>query len=435
MRKLVFSLIATACLNLISCGKHNDEPATPIEEVAEGASDFIDELPSATGFNTSSVILPNGLSVEAYLSEVDPTYLKKYGFTGSPRTAGTRGTTGTGTDIYKDLGPQDARNALIAQVTATALNLTDDSKHQPVNPITGDKQNGLAYSYGSKDPTLFQAPPSPLSKCGAKIYGVDCSGFVEAAFKSAGVNLTGNALEQSQKGNILTSIQAAIPAFEKAKVDDKGQLPKSEFLTGDIIYWDVLPKPDKQGHIIGADKDATHIGIVVLQRNGTLGVAQSNGRIGTDADECTGNQKANRGPRIVPLDNIYFFNSQFSHYKILRINADLAGKWRYNMRCDFATADVLQLVLDFPKTTDNKIHIVTTATDYDGSRLDCTFDFTYNEPAKMLEGTASITDDGKDLRVDTFSFPLLRDNAGYVSTTRQVVNNGCAVKVSLTSLK
>src|SRR5690606_4897471 len=94
----------------------------------------------------------------------------------------------TETEAYNDLGPQDARNLMIARLTVVALNLTDRSKHQYPDEGKGKPaQNGLAYSWGGKDHLKRQVPPGEGTVCQEAVYGLDCSGFIYQLFAQAGV--------------------------------------------------------------------------------------------------------------------------------------------------------------------------------------------------------------------------------------------------------
>jgi hypothetical protein len=383
-------------MSIYSCkkdkiGNENSDP----EALSATEVEILDNLPEATGFNSTSVVLPNGEILDSYLQEIDLLFYNQW--------------MKTTADPYDNLGPQDARNLLIARVSAVALNLTDRSKHQKPDEGTGKPaQNGLAYSWGSKNHTIRQAPPGGGTVCTDKIYGLDCSGFIYQLFTNAGVSLLSSPANQQRQPNVLQSaIKSSIPALNKVKVEDLGKIPTSKFETGDIIYW------TNSGGV------ATHIGIVLKDVGGNLAVFQSNGSPGNSADDCSKNMGLTRGARRLQLNDPYWFG-QGKSYGITRINAEISGKWDFTLKCSGATFDFITYDLDFPTNTNQSFQINKTSVyPSDNATYNVSFNFNYDKTTNILSCDFLTTspDFPSFYRNDYFSQKLTRDEIGFFGVT------------------
>ena len=410
MRKPLALVAFALFFTINACKKDaNDEPNVSIsdpEALSAEELQTLDNIPEATDFNASTVILPNGEILADYLDEVDRPFGEKW--------------MTTETDAYNNLGPQDARNLMIARLAVVALNLTNRSKHQ-FEAEGDDKpaQNGLAYSWGSKDHTKRQVPPGEGATCKEAIYGLDASGFIFQLFAEAGVPIVkGPADKQRQPDALQQALKSAISSLDKVKVEDLGAIPAKNFEAGDIIYWS------------NDNGVATHIGLVLKNKDGKLAVFQSHGAASGDAEECAKNLSEKRGVRSLLLDDPYWFG-QGKPYAITRINAEISGNWNLFLRCQGASTDAITLTLEFPTLDDADFEVTGTGIDYDGKDLDVTAEMHYDNTTNVLSGTTYIMSPNAShfYRYDSFSVKLTRDNTSYFNMELgENVDAGCAAQ-------
>ncbi|MCB9291727.1 MAG: C40 family peptidase [Lewinellaceae bacterium] len=406
MRRSIIWLTLAMLALVYSCQKEEVSYENPDPEaLSPDEVEILDNLPVATGFTSTSVVMPNGETLDDYLREIDALFYDQWLRGGDP---------------FENLGPQDARNLLIARISAVALNLTDRSKHQKPDEGPGKPaQDGIAYSWGSKNHAIRQVPPGGGTQCTHAIYGLDCSGFIYQLFTNAGVSLLpGPANSQRQPSVLQSAISSSISALDKVKVEDLGAIPTSKFETGDIIYW------------TNNNDYATHIGIILKDTNGKLAVFQSNGSSGNSTEDCLKNLGPTRGARRLQLDDPYWFGSGKS-YGITRINADISGNWSLFLRCAGATTDAITLQLDFPTTDANSFEISGTGLDYDATPFDCSGELQYDNTTNVLSGTFFITKPSAPdfYRYDSFSAKLNRDETDYFPLTLgDNFDAGCAVE-------
>ncbi len=415
MKKIIISLLfATIIFSNNSCKK--DKGGEDISGPSQEQGDYltpeelaiVDSIPRATNFTPSNIILPNGETVENFMKLVDSGFYNAWNRSQS---------------IFDNLGPQDARNALICRLTMVARKLTNRSLFQyPDEGTNKPAQNGLAYSWGGKDHTVRQAPVGAGTICTEEIHGLDCSGFIYQLFANSGVTIPkGRANDQRQTKTIKNAIIQSIPSLNKVKVDDLGRLDISKFESGDIIYW------TKNG-------DAFHIGLVLKRTDGSLAVFMSAGTVGVINSECLSNRDLKHGPVTVELTNPYWFGSK-KPYGVVRINADISGNWDFHLKCQGATADALVHNLKFPTDSSHAFHLVKNFTDYDGSPNTTDFYFTYDNTTNILSCSFNMVDgwiSGFE-RQDHFSVKLNRDSTGYFNCSNDFINNGtgCGLAVSL----
>jgi len=413
MKKNLIGITIVMLVSVYSCQKEEiDKDITDPEALSESEVAILDNLPEATGFIPSRVVLPNGEILEDYLLEIDSQFYNTW----------------LRTDPYENLGPQDAKNFLIAQLSAIAINLTDRSRHQIPDEGEGKPaQNGLAYSWGAKKYTVRQAPPGAGTVCTDKVYGLDCSGFIHQIFAYSGVSLTSGPANSQRKASVLESaIKSSIPALNKVKVEELGAIPIAKFENGDIIYW-----------TNNADY-ATHIGIILEDIEGNLAVFQSNGSTGNNADDCLKNQGLSRGPRILQLNDPYWFGGNKT-YGITRINAEISGDWEFKFKCTGNNPDFITHNLEFPTTENSNFSITKVYTDTDGSTDQTIFSFEYDKTTNYLTCnfiTTTTSIPGYE-RKDYFSVKLERDLINYFPSQQVYVQNGsgCILEVRLRNLE
>lgn len=411
MKKSIIWITFAMLMSIFSCKKDKIENKNSNPEALSAAEvEILDNLPEATGFSSTSVVLPDGEILDSYLQEIDTLFYNQW----KRITA----------DPYDNLGPQGARNLLIARISDVALNLTDRSKHQKPDEGAGKPaQNGLAYSWGSKSYTVRQTPPGGGTVCTEKIYGLDCSGFIYQLFTNAGVSLlSGPANSQRQPNVLQNAIKSSIPALNKVKVEDLGKISTSKFETGDIIYW------------TNSSGVATHIGIVLKDVGGNLAVFQSNGSPGNSADDCSKNMGETRGARRLQLNDPYWFG-QGKAYGITRINADISGKWDLFLKCSNEPNDIAKINLDFPTDKNTSFSINKDWIDYDGDALRTLFEFSYDNSTNILSCIFTTTTQVQSsfIRKDSFTIKLEKDETGNISCTNlQMTPTGfCDLQVRL----
>lgn len=422
--KFIFALALFFFIN--SCKKQNpDAGLNDPEALSKEEVQFLDDKRSMVDVHLREIILPNGMNVYDFLAEVDPGFLAKW--SALPLNWVNDRQLRFSGNSYDNLGPQDSRNLLVAQMTVVARSLVNRNNFKyPSEGENAPSQNGLVYSWGSKDHTVRKAPPGQGTACKEKVYGLDCSGFIYQVFKHSGVSLLSGPANSQRNPEILqNAIKSSIPQLKKIKVEDLGVLNVSNFEDGDIIYW------TNSGGI------ATHIGIVLKKSDGSLGVFQSNGSVGEDAADCSKNLGSTRGARILELGDPYWFGPN-KKYGITRINAEVSGKWRLFLRCQGYDSDAIVLDLNFKTTDSNSFEVKGEGTDYDGDHLICTGKVSYNKASNELSGTLLITIAGDPVfyRNDSFTVKLARDETPYFSLTLgNNVDAGCPAEGRLINIE
>lgn len=134
------------------------------------------------------------------------------------------------------------------------------------------QHNGLAYSYGAKDPTQSTKPAA--SGCAEPVQGLDCSGLVSLCARAASVIFDVN------------NTNATMLSDPKAwKLPPDWQLTMMVVNDGTHEMGDIIAWPGK------------HVGMAAGP--GGAVVAQSNGYVGPD--RCAENRDDKHGPRAVAL--------------------------------------------------------------------------------------------------------------------------------------
>lgn len=411
-KELISLLLLSTGLLLYTCTKDDSvkDSAEDIkhEILTDSQVEFWDNQESLE-LGSDEIMLPNGLSLEEYLIEMDPDFYNEW----DKKSIST-------TD---ELGPQDSKNLLIARLTMMSVFFTTRSNFVYEGTDMGDPpQNGLAYALGSRNYTERMKPR--YGKCSEEVYGLDCSGLIWNMFLGAGVDIgiTTRAEHQRQPDRLQTAIKKAFPELKKIKVEDLGKIETSEVESGDIIYW------------IDDEGEACHIGMMLKTSTGTLALAQSNG---SGYIKCEDNYGPRRGPRFMNLNAAIQppplgFDD---NYSVVRINAEISGKWDVVIRCQNETYDFLTVSLDFPTTNSTSFNISKEAV-YQGDNIhyNLEFLFEYDNVTNILScnfGTSAAAFPNF-YRWDSFSVKLERDNTGYFPVTLgQNENAGCLYDVKL----
>ncbi|MFN8309308.1 MAG: NlpC/P60 family protein [Chitinophagales bacterium] len=406
-----FTAIVLVCAILFSgCRKDVVQEASYVEYLNAEELENLDKSQTVTNLTADHILLPNGQSAEAFLSNMDSAYYSEW-----HKTGGT---------LYDKVGPTNSKNILIGRICNAAyyycnrsrFNFPDEGEGKPA-------QNGLAYVYGSRD--IDQRRVGYTSRCRESLYGVDCSGFVDLICRTAGFHI-GNlkATDEIIPSNIESAIHRDIPELRKCKVEALGQIPSSEMQSGDFVAW-----------IHPGSKTYHHIGMVVRDDQGNLFVSMSSG----DPNySCSQNKALSRGPVIKNIDDKYWFRNSNENYTVCRINADLSGNWDFHFRCSGNTSDFIVHHLTFPTAYSSDFVLRNDFTDTDGSPNRAVFNFNYNRETNVLS-CVCITTDGwlPDFeRRDEFSIVLTDDNIEYFDMANRYIHNGqgCITAVSLRNL-
>jgi uncharacterized protein (TIGR02145 family) len=274
---LIFSL-SWACKK-----EHPSSTLAPTSDVlTEMQLTLLESLPD-TFVQLEDMILENGVDVRSYLESNDPDFLISF----------PSGRIGETTESH--LSRQEQKLLLMARVSTVGNYLVWDENHQH-DSIAPDSpaQNGLAYSFGSRDHSIRQVPS--FGDCrDKKIFGLDCSGMLYTMLSISELtgieppaNFTVATTRDTGKWN--RALRNSI--YDSLKVIDKGQLPLSDIRFGDIIYW------------------TSHVGWSI----GNC-IYQSYGRGGLPG--CRNNLQADKGPRMLPLNQDWM--NEFGAYRVYRI--------------------------------------------------------------------------------------------------------------------
>jgi len=413
MKKIYFILMLCLFGVLVNSCKKEDEKK-PIELSEEALTSTQADFwynQETVDMSLFDIILPNGMYMSDFLYQMDPNFYFLWGgYKSSYSNA--------------NLGPQDAKNLLIAKLNLISWYLTNRNNFQyPEENSKRPAQNGLAYVWNSKDHSVRYNPSNAGSKCDQELFGLDCSGLVYQLFKNSGVIIpVGRARDQIIPATIEKAIKKAYPEMSKIVVEDLGKISPDLFESGDIIYWK------------NSDGVPFHIGMVVLKWDGTLAIVQSNG----GPDDCARNITIKCGPRFVNSEKAVLPTNQYGfgdNYGIVRINAKISGSWTFKLRCENQSYDLLSIDLNFPVDTDNDFFISKTAIDYDGSAIKLDFYFSYSKVSNILSCSYICID--YDIpgfeRKDHFSVKLERDDTDYITAINDYIINGtgCTNQVRL----
>lgn len=392
MTTRIYFLYVAALFFLFSC-KKGGKPEEPQEDIEKYTAEQVQMLDNATAvkLTLNDIVLPNDEIAGKFLPDFDTAFFNHW----SREMEG-----------IEDLGPLDAKNALLKQITAVALNLTDRSRH----PYAG--QNGIAYSYGAKDYKVKQKPPSSL--CQEPVNGLDCSGFLWQVFSNVGIKNfpDGPANQQRKAETIQHALETSFPKLKKVKVEDLGRLETGKFMSGDIVYF------SNNGAVF-------HIGIVAKDRSGNLILFNSSGSQGASPAECEKNKSLSRGPRSVKLDNTYWFGQKMQ-YAVVRFNFEISGKWDMHFRCQNTSTDAFVLHLNFPPSERKEFTLDQDYTDYDGSLNHAKIHLKYDNTTNVLSSDMINTDGSLPgfERKDSFTLKLKRDDSGYLPAQLVYLNGG-----------
>ncbi|MBN1790624.1 MAG: C40 family peptidase [Bacteroidales bacterium] len=294
--RFLLILLTSIGLMLNTCSKDDElsfEEGLQEEFLSEEVLAFCDDL-ERVEITTDEILLPNGMSGKEFLELMDV----EIDIGLHPKSTSEK-------SVPEQL---NLKNSLLLKMATVASFLTTDDNF--IYREEGDfkpAQHGLAYSYGQREYKFRKVPP--FGACMEEVYGLDCSGFIHQLFKQAGVTegLDGTAQDIRQTSRLLKYIKKAYPDLTKLKVVDRGQIPLSEFCSGDIIYW------------LKPDGGTRHIGMIVKNTANELIITQSNG---SRSDNYEANFGATRGPCNWKLTDAIHPNGLGTNYGIVRISIE-----------------------------------------------------------------------------------------------------------------
>jgi hypothetical protein len=363
----------------------------PDGAMTEAEAERADQTPTVP-LDLRQIVLPNGLNAWSYaLSR---------GFANAGDLPG---------DVSPDTdppvaGPQQRRNDLIDKMLVEAKDLMDRTAWQFKDQNGMPTQNGLAYIYGGRDPSVLT---NSSQTCNQPLHGLDCSGMFDLLAQHAGLQISGTAADDSE---VSTWDSALPPAWG---VVAKPITEQDDVQTGDIIAWPVHG----------------HIGIVLTGGDEPI-VAQSNGRKNPSAGQCTSNRDTRHGPRTVPLDEMLGWFPGETPVQ-LRLTATLLGTWAFHLRCADQGADAAVYNLTISTLDNGQFTAMGSGTDYNGTPLSLSMNGTFNQITNTLTATESLVG---DKRVDSLTEVLALDDTGYFPLKKVVDNGGCAAQGRLVRL-
>lgn len=285
-----FSLIIlfTGIFILNFCKKDSDSSKNQAEEdiaLTDEQAAFLDTVRD-TIIKPENIIMSNGQDVRSFLETYDP------GFLNEPKEKGVR--------TKSSLTPRLQKETFLARMFISGELLVDRSLHTfPADGADNPAQNGLAYSWGSKDYNIRQVPPGSTNECTSlKIYGLDCTGMIWAMTTESHLPPVEPKynffVERISDATKWTNAFKASDDFKDLKMEDKGQIAEGDMKNGDIIFW------------------RSHIGVYlygfVYQSNGT---PRSPG--------CNNNLSASRGPRMISVSEVLGYG--LGSYKVFRVTS------------------------------------------------------------------------------------------------------------------
>ncbi len=291
--KLPYFLRFTLFLCLLSvsfqrCKKDNAEEVTPEEQINPLGLDLVDPefearmaLAPDTVISLSDVILDNGISIQDYLDQFDPTF--QAGLSTGRLAAPT---------LDRDFEEDQQFNLFISRMAAIGNFIVERTNFiYPAGAADEPAQNGLAYSYGSKNHTVRVSPTTDACVGFYKIFGLDCSGLIYQLSTRAGLPEVTPPLSFGCI-NIMDVAKWNV-AFENSQFDklfmkNMGALPLNARKTGDIVFY------------LNADGKPFHVGWVLYNSNtGKNSIFQSNG-YNIPIGECVPN--LSKGPALRSVD-------------------------------------------------------------------------------------------------------------------------------------
>ncbi|MDR3013352.1 MAG: C40 family peptidase [Chitinispirillales bacterium] len=376
-------------MSLLTCSENEHSGAgggsthALVEYMPDDLFDWFESLPDAN-ITLEDVILPNGMRASVFL-EWYQNRLSKIT---------------VDDDDYQE-SDVNIKDNILGLMSDKGLFLTERSNF--IYPDEGENkpaQRGLAYVWGGKQINVRNTGTTAGSSCTDSLYGLDCSGLIHQLFRHAGINLVTGRADDQRRVRVLSAALTARYPDARLIVEDLGQIPVDEFVSGDIIYWRMENATD-----------AHHIGMVLnTGGDGTVIVHSRGGR-----NRCEFN-RTDGGPeqKYLVRDGVPVA-SRGQTYGIVRIN--VADAWTLRLRCEGRNYDMLSTTISIPPYTDFEEYIFILAADYGGGPLELMFRLRRNSAEQTLDLRLYSLNAG---RVDAALFHLDSDDTGYVDMDRVV---------------
>jgi hypothetical protein len=338
---LLFVLLLTNCKK----GSVQTKSALLAQYDTLSATDdsILTALPDTT-LPLSSIILDDGENVFSFLQANDPSFLQTYQSETIPNSVINRSgfktvDGGSGSIVLGSVDPLAQRRLFFSRMTAVGNYL----KYRPnwqmpagatsAAGITSPAQNGLAYSYGSRD-LVRQIPPSGHCKS-LSIYGLDCSGMIyqmtTSSFLSPVVSHDSWCVRNIfdiDLWNTAFKNTADYDSLIMVDMGDQSDVPFNQIQFGDMVFW--------------VSDTSAHMGFCIggwLYESGGTG----------DYPACTNNLNPNKGPKCIPLSGALQINS--GQYEIFRVIATSSSNSNNSRSCVFTfTYPQIKMVLGISLT-------------------------------------------------------------------------------------
>lgn len=235
------------------CSRESESPVpnqNEEQELGEREVAVLDSLPHVN-LTPEDVELANGQSLKSYIAEHDTGQFQHRG-TAAPIMSLTQ-----------------RKTEVLAQMASRAWELTQDKIYKAgLQPDEPEQKSGLGYVYGSSGITSRSRSTYGNTPCSQKLYGLDCSGYVNLVASAAHVNIGPGSEKQSVSDNWKKALKAAYPVeFANVQVVElPGSTTSDKLVAGDVV-------------IFNRGKRINHTGIIFKdKRNGELVLFNSYGK-------------------------------------------------------------------------------------------------------------------------------------------------------------
>jgi hypothetical protein len=115
------------------------------------------------------------------------------------------------------------------------------------------------------------------------------------------------------------------------------------------------------------------------------------------------------------------------------MTTDISGSWSVNLRCSGQQSDALTLNITIPVNEGGSFTANGSGTDYDGAPITAQLAGEYDKQQNTLSGifTLLFPENPDDVRKDSFTVKLEKDETDYLVMTKVVDNTGCVLEIKL----
>lgn len=297
--KTILSIYILCSLFLFSCKKSDNTQATQPrvdEKLSDTDLSLLDGLVNNTTAKLSDLKFSDSSSIQDFLKVYDTAlYLQAMKVaTVIPSTY------------------LNQKKLFIAEMIANGLILTQKNRFSyPDQGPSKPQQNGIAYSFGSKQ---YESREKPSGSCNSnlELHGLDCSGFIYQITKKSELPLAPTAdncnVAFLNNPELWTKAFAVSPFFNKLKMEYvKVTRPKPDLQIGDIVLW------------------TGHVGMIIQNEQLMHSSGYADIKPGRD---CNLNLTI-KGPQISKITGGFLNDFGDGTFKILRIapkDCDLGGE-------------------------------------------------------------------------------------------------------------